>query len=75
MDKLQICHSYIGEIEWINNLWCNFGGLIMELNRLEFNILKCLYDSGCTDPYHSITITELLEKNEVSDKRWHCTKS
>ena len=41
----------------------------MELNRLEFNILKCLYDSGCTDPYHSITITELLEKNEVSDKR------
>lgn len=41
----------------------------MELNRLEFNILKCLYDSGCTNPYHSITITELLEKNEVSDKR------
>lgn len=41
----------------------------MELNRLEFNILKCLYDNGCTDPYHSITITELLEKNEVSDKR------
>lgn len=41
----------------------------LELNRLEFNILKCLYDSGCTDPYHSITITELLEKNEVSGKR------
>ena len=26
MDKLQICNSYISEIEWINNLWCNFGG-------------------------------------------------
>ena len=41
----------------------------MELNRLEFNILKCLYDNGCTDPYHSITITELLEKHEKLEKR------
>lgn len=36
----------------------------MELNRLEFNILKCLYDGGCIDSYHSMTITELLEKHE-----------
>ena len=41
----------------------------MELNRLEFNILKCLYDSGCIDPYHSMTITELLEKHEKLEKR------
>ena len=34
------------------------------LNRLEFNILKCLYDSGCVEPYHSMTITELLEEYE-----------
>lgn len=44
-------------------------GNTLELNRLEFNILKCLYDNDCRDPYHSITITELLEKNEISDKR------
>ena len=41
----------------------------LELNRLEFNILKCLYDSGCTDPYHSMTITELLEKYKELEKR------
>ena len=35
-----------------------------ELNRLEFNILKCLYDGGCTDQYSSKTITELLNENE-----------
>ena len=39
------------------------------LNRLEFNILKCLYDSGCVEPYHSMTITELLEKYEELEKR------
>ena len=42
---------------------------ILELNRLEFSILKCLYDSGCIDPYHSMTITELLEKYEELEKR------
>lgn len=35
----------------------------LKLNRLEFNILKCLYDSGCVDQYHSMTITELLNKH------------
>lgn len=35
-----------------------------ELNRMEFNILKCLYDGGYTDKYHSVTITELLNDNE-----------
>ena len=39
-------------------------GNTLELNRLEFSILKCLYDSGCVNPYHSMTITELLEKYE-----------
>ena len=39
-------------------------GNTVELNRLEFNILKCLYDDGCTDHYHSMSITELLEKHE-----------
>ena len=38
-------------------------GDTLELNRLEFNILKCLYDSECTDQYHSMTITELLNKH------------
>ena len=36
----------------------------LELNRLEYNILKCLYKSECTDQYHSITITELMGENE-----------
>ena len=44
-------------------------GNTSELNRLEFSILKCLYDSGCMDPYHSMTITELLEKYEELEKR------
>ena len=44
-------------------------GNTLELNRLEFNILKCLYDSGCTNPYHSMTITELLDKYEDLEKR------
>jgi transcriptional regulator with XRE-family HTH domain len=44
-------------------------GDTLGLNRLEFNILKCLYDSGCVDPYHSMTITELLEKYEELEKR------
>lgn len=36
----------------------------LELNRLEYNILKCLHKNGCTDKYNSMTITELLEENE-----------
>ena len=39
-------------------------GDTFELNRLEFDILKCLYDGGCTDQYHSMSITELLNANE-----------
>lgn len=33
----------------------------VELNRLELNILRGLYDGGCTEQYQSMTITELLE--------------
>lgn len=44
-------------------------GNTLELNRLEFSILKCLYDSDCVDPYHSMTITELLKKYEELEKR------
>lgn len=44
-------------------------GNTLELNRLEFSVIKCLYDSGCIDPYHSMTITELLEKHEKLEKR------
>lgn len=44
-------------------------GNTLGVNRLEFSILKCLYDSGCIDPYHSMTITELLEKYEELEKR------
>ncbi len=40
-----------------------------ELNRLEYNILKYLYDNGCIDHYHSMTITELLDSNEKLGKR------
>lgn len=36
----------------------------LELNRLEFLILDTLYESGCKDHFHSMTITELLESNE-----------
>lgn len=37
---------------------------IFELNRLEFMILKSLYDGGCTEHYHSMTITDLMNDNE-----------
>lgn len=42
-------------------------GNTLELNRLEFSILKCLYDSGCVNPYHSMTITELLGRKANDD--------
>lgn len=35
-----------------------------ELNRLEFMILDTMYDCGMTDYFHSITISELIAKNE-----------
>lgn len=35
-----------------------------KLNRMDFNILQCLYDGGYKDHYHSITITDLLKDNE-----------
>lgn len=35
-----------------------------ELNRLEFVILDTLFDAGCKDHFHSMTITELMEINE-----------
>lgn len=35
-----------------------------ELNRMEFMILNSLYEGGCTDPYHSMTITDLINDNE-----------
>ena len=37
---------------------------IFELNRLEFMILNSLYDGGCTEHYHSMTITDLMNDNE-----------
>lgn len=37
---------------------------ILKLNRLEYNILKCLHKNGCIDQYNSMTITELLEENK-----------
>lgn len=35
-----------------------------ELNRMEFMILASLYKGECTDPYHSMTITDLINDNE-----------
>jgi len=37
---------------------------LFELNRMEFMILQSLYDGGCTDYYHSMTITDLIDDNE-----------
>ena len=37
---------------------------IFELNRLEFMILNSLYNARCTKPYHSMTITDLINDNE-----------
>ena len=34
------------------------------LNRMEFMILKSLYDNNCTGHYHSMTITDLINDNE-----------
>lgn len=39
-------------------------GDIFELNRIEFMILKSLYDGECTGHYQSMTITDLMEDNE-----------
>ena len=35
-----------------------------ELNRLEFMILNSLYLANCTNPYRSMTITDLINDNE-----------
>lgn len=37
---------------------------MFELNRLEYMILETLYDVGCKDRFHGMTITEILEYNE-----------
>lgn len=37
---------------------------VVELNRMEFMILKSLYDNGCTEHYHSMTISDLINDNE-----------
>ncbi len=37
---------------------------LIELNRMEFMILQSLYDGGCNDHYHSMTITDLINDNE-----------
>lgn len=39
-------------------------GDIFELNRMEFMILNSLYNGGCIDHYHSMTITDLINDNE-----------
>ena len=37
---------------------------LIELNRMEFMILQSLYNGGCKDYYHSMTITDLINDNE-----------
>lgn len=37
---------------------------LIELNRMEFMILQSLYNGGCNDHYHSMTITDLINDNE-----------
>lgn len=37
-----------------------------ELNRLEYMILETLYEFGSKDPFHGMTITEILDDNEGS---------
>ncbi len=37
---------------------------VFGLNRMEFMILKSLYDGGCTGHYNSMTITDLMNDNE-----------
>lgn len=39
-------------------------GDLFELNRLEFMILRSLYDGGCKEHYYSMTITDLMNDNE-----------
>lgn len=36
----------------------------IELNRLEYMILETLYEGGCRDRFHGMTITEILDENE-----------
>lgn len=33
------------------------------INRTDYLLLSTLYASGCTDYYHSMTITEMIEDN------------
>lgn len=53
----------------INMLLTSEKGLIymkneIELNRLEFMILNSLYYNKCTDHYHSMTITDIMNDSE-----------
>lgn len=36
----------------------------LELNRLEYMILESLNEYQCTDPYHGMTITEIMDDTE-----------
>lgn len=43
---------------------CGEYNIALELNRLEFMILNSLYHANCTNPYYSMTITDLINDNE-----------
>ena len=36
----------------------------LELNRLEYLILKSLHEMECTDRFHGMTITEIMEETD-----------
>lgn len=36
----------------------------LELNRLEYLILKSLHEMGCIDRFHGMTITEIMEETD-----------
>lgn len=37
---------------------------MLSLNRLEYMILESLYEGGCKDYFHGMTIAEILEDND-----------
>lgn len=37
---------------------------MLKLNRLEYMILESLYEGGCKDVFHGMTIAEILDDND-----------
>lgn len=56
--------KYIGNVQAISMKGVAYVEEMFELNRLEYMILESLYEGGCKDRFHGMTITEILDDND-----------